>query len=83
MIGILEKINKFLQINEKVNKAKKLQLSNNEKNLIGSLDVHKETYRLDTTQSIYRYDKNITSFPFTGNENLIELKKLIKKISKK
>lgn len=59
-------------------KSKMLELTDNEKNLIGDLKIHKVQYQLDRTQSYYRYDKNTTSIAFTGTENLDALKKLIK-----
>jgi len=67
-------------LNDSIPKTKKLPLSNKEEILIGDTGIYKEVYKLDSTQSIYRYNKNNTSMPFTGKEDIKELKKLIDKV---
>src|SRR6056297_2182317 len=67
-------------LNNSITKTKKIPLSNKEKSLIGDTGIYKEVYKLDSTQSIYRFDKNNTSMPFKEKEDLNKLKKLIKSI---
>jgi len=67
-------------LNNSITKTKKISLSNKEKSLIGDTGIYKEVYKLDSTQSIYRFDKNNTSMPFKEKEDLNKLKKLIKSI---
>ena len=67
-------------LTEALNKTKLIKLTDKEKNLTGDISIHKEVYKLDSTQSIYRFDKNIMSPAFTGTEDLSKLKDLIKKV---
>jgi len=67
-------------ITESVSKTSKLPLTPKEKELIGNLNIFKEKYKLDSTQSNYRFDKNTFSSAFKGKENIEELKKLIGKV---
>jgi len=64
-------------LKESVSKTSKLPLTSKEKELIGDLNIFKEKYKLDSTQSNYRFDKNTFSKAFKGKENIDELKKLI------
>lgn len=63
-----------------IRKTEKLPLTDNEKNLIGDIGIYKEVYKLDSTQSNYRFSRTVMSQAFTGTEDLSKLKKLIKKV---
>lgn len=66
---------------ESVKVGKTLKLTDKEADLIGNLGIIKQEYQLDKTQRNYRASRSDFSMPFTGEEDLDKLKKLIRKIS--
>jgi hypothetical protein len=76
----MEIYEKYLMSEAKQGETVKLPLTGAEKKLIGKLKVYKEKYKLDRTQSNYRYDNNTFSQAFTGKQDLDKLKELVKEV---